>query len=115
MAETMGQRLQSVRQDKGMSQPELAKAAGVPVGTLRNWEQDRRAPRLDTAKKVARALGVSVDALTVNGGEEKPSAPPGVPPAGDLEAAKQERKAKSPANRDKPPDAPAAKRPGKGT
>jgi transcriptional regulator with XRE-family HTH domain len=59
----MGQRLQRLRQEAGMSQPELAKAADVPLGTLRNWEQGRRMPLLDTAARVAGALGVSLDEL----------------------------------------------------
>jgi transcriptional regulator with XRE-family HTH domain len=46
-----------------MSQPALAAAARVPVATLRNWEQDRREPKLYTAARVAEALGVSLDEL----------------------------------------------------
>lgn len=46
-----------------MSQTDLAKAAHVPIGTLRNWEQDRRIPRLDTAASIAKALGVTLDQL----------------------------------------------------
>jgi transcriptional regulator with XRE-family HTH domain len=61
--ETMGQRLRRLREAADMSQPELARAAGVPVGTLRNWEQGRRIPRFDTAAAVAWALGVSLDDL----------------------------------------------------
>jgi transcriptional regulator with XRE-family HTH domain len=64
---TIGKRLQRLRQAAGVSQPDLARAAGIPVGTLRNLEQGRRIPRLDTAGKLARALGVSVDALLGNG------------------------------------------------
>ena len=62
-AETMGTRLQRLRQAANMSQPDLAKAASVPVATLRNWEQDRRVMRLDVAARVAKALGVSLDVL----------------------------------------------------
>lgn len=66
----MGQRLQRLRQDKGLSQSQLAKRAGVPVGTLKNWEQDRREPLLDTAAKIAVALGISLDELA---GIDKPA------------------------------------------
>jgi transcriptional regulator with XRE-family HTH domain len=59
----MGQRLQRLRQAKGLSQTQLARSAQVPVGTLRNWEQNRRVPRLDTAAVVARVLGVTLDEL----------------------------------------------------
>ncbi len=60
---TPGKRLQRLRKAAGMSQAHLAEAANVPIGTLRNWEQDRRTPLLDTAARVANALGVSVAAF----------------------------------------------------
>jgi transcriptional regulator with XRE-family HTH domain len=59
----MGKRLQNARLAAGMSQSRLAEEAGVPIGTLRNWEQDRRVPLLDTAARVAKALGMSLDEL----------------------------------------------------
>lgn len=59
----MGQRLQRLRQAANLSQADLAKASNVPIGTLRNWEQDRRIPRLDTAAAIAKALKVSLDEL----------------------------------------------------
>src|SRR5262249_39578820 len=61
--ETMGQRLQRLRQGTGMSQFELAKTADVPIGTIRNWEQDLTMPRFDTAFRVAKALCISLDDL----------------------------------------------------
>jgi transcriptional regulator with XRE-family HTH domain len=76
--ETMGQRLKRLRQEKGLSQPALARLASVPIGTLRNWEQDRRVPLLDTAAAIARALGVSLDVLAGDlspKGKESPSEP----------------------------------------
>jgi transcriptional regulator with XRE-family HTH domain len=71
----MGQRLQRLRKAAGLSQSELGKAADIPVGSLRNWEQDRRTPLLDTAGKVARALGVTVDEL-ITEPPAKPAARP---------------------------------------
>jgi transcriptional regulator with XRE-family HTH domain len=59
----MGQRLQQLRQAKGLSQTQLALAAGVPVGSLRNWERGRRVPLLDAAARIAVALGISLDTL----------------------------------------------------
>jgi transcriptional regulator with XRE-family HTH domain len=59
----MGEHIQRARQAAGLSQPQLAKAAGVPLGTLRNWEQGRRVPLLDTAARVAAALGCTLDEL----------------------------------------------------
>jgi transcriptional regulator with XRE-family HTH domain len=73
MNETFGQRLQRLRQAAGISQSKLAEAADIPIGTLRNLEQDRRIPRLDTAAALAHALGVGLDALA--GGIFQPGEP----------------------------------------
>lgn len=59
----MGQMLQKLRKSFGKSQADLARESGVPIGTIQGWEQDRREPLLGTAARVARALGVSIDAL----------------------------------------------------
>ena len=61
--ETMGQRLRRLRDERSLSQSGLARLADVPLGTIRNWEQDRRIPRLDTAARVAKALNVSLDLI----------------------------------------------------
>jgi transcriptional regulator with XRE-family HTH domain len=63
MKETFGRRLQRLREQAGFSQPRLAGGADVPLGTLRNLEQDRRVPRLDTAAALAAALGIGLDEL----------------------------------------------------
>jgi transcriptional regulator with XRE-family HTH domain len=59
----MATRLKQLRQAAGLSQAALAKAAGVPLGTLRGWEYARRTPLLDAAARVADALGVTLDEL----------------------------------------------------
>jgi transcriptional regulator with XRE-family HTH domain len=85
-AETAGQRLQRLRQAAGLSQSQLATAADVPIGTLRNWEQDRRAPLLDTAARVSQAIGVSLDELAGTAGPERPpKPPPSTAPGAELE------------------------------
>src|SRR5437763_842363 len=61
--ETMGQRLQRLRQAAGFSQPRLAAAAAVRVSSLRNWEQGRRLPQLDAAARLAKALGITLGEL----------------------------------------------------
>jgi transcriptional regulator with XRE-family HTH domain len=62
-AETMGRRLQRIREAKGFSQSQLARAAGIPPASLRNWEQDRRGLSLEAAARLAVALEVSLDEL----------------------------------------------------
>jgi transcriptional regulator with XRE-family HTH domain len=83
--ESMGGRLQRLRKAAGLSQSQLAQAAAVPIGSLRNWEQDRRMPLLDTAARVASALGVSLDELAGQ------AAPPPEPPPPQAKAGKPRR------------------------
>jgi transcriptional regulator with XRE-family HTH domain len=61
--ETVGERLQRLRESLGLTQDQLGRAAGVPPTTLRNYEQGRRLPRLDAAAKLARVLGTTLDEL----------------------------------------------------
>jgi transcriptional regulator with XRE-family HTH domain len=76
----MGERLQRLRLAAGLSQSQLAGKSGVPIGTLRNWEQDRREPLLGTAVRVAQALAVSLDVLT---GLSVEAPPPPPEPSGE--------------------------------
>src|SRR4051794_10371452 len=62
-SEAMGQRLQDLRLAKGLSQSQLAKLAGVPTSSLKNWEQGRREPLLSAARQLALALGITLDTL----------------------------------------------------
>src|SRR5947209_7535937 len=77
MAETIGQRIQRLRQEAGMSQSELARESKVPIGTLRNWEQDRRIPALDAAARLAKVLGVSLDEMALPTQEPATTEPAG--------------------------------------
>jgi transcriptional regulator with XRE-family HTH domain len=61
---TIGQRLQSVRKRRGLTQAELAERSGVSVSLIRQIEQGQRDDtRLETARKLAAALRVSTTAL----------------------------------------------------
>lgn len=64
-----GERLKAIRQAAGLSQPQLAAESGVPVGTIRDYEQGRRDPLLDSAVKLARALKQPVEAFLEVGSE----------------------------------------------
>jgi transcriptional regulator with XRE-family HTH domain len=57
----MGEHLRTKRLARGLSQQALCFASGVPLNTVRSVEKDRHMPRLDTAVKLARALGCSVE------------------------------------------------------
>ena len=58
---TFAEKLKELRQGKGLSQAGLAAASGVPVGTIRDYEQGKREPLLSNAQRLARALGASLD------------------------------------------------------
>jgi transcriptional regulator with XRE-family HTH domain len=59
----MGECIQNARRAAGLSQPQLARKAGLPVSSLRGYEQGRRQPGLATAARLAVALGCSLDEL----------------------------------------------------
>jgi putative transcriptional regulator len=69
----MALRIQRLREAQGLTQAKLAEALGVPIGTVQGWEQARRVPRLQVAVRLARALGVTVEALVE--GEEQERSP----------------------------------------
>jgi transcriptional regulator with XRE-family HTH domain/alkylhydroperoxidase/carboxymuconolactone decarboxylase family protein YurZ len=63
-ASTLGERLQSVRKRRGLTQTELAHQAGVSVSLIRHIEQGvTEDTRLETARKLAIALRVPTTAL----------------------------------------------------
>ena len=61
----MDARLQLARLAAGLSQSQLAKASGVPVGTIRDYEQNGSigGARASTAKILADVLGVTIEEL----------------------------------------------------
>lgn len=61
---SMGERIKKHRQALGMSQQELAARVGLRRPTISEFESGRRTSMTtDTAKRLARTLGVSVDYL----------------------------------------------------
>ncbi|MBZ1356564.1 MAG: helix-turn-helix domain-containing protein [Candidatus Nealsonbacteria bacterium] len=60
----LSKNLKKLREQKGLSQDRLAKLADVANNTIIKIEQGENInPTLETLKKVAKALGVSVDNL----------------------------------------------------
>ncbi|OGK38368.1 hypothetical protein A3F03_01445 [Candidatus Roizmanbacteria bacterium RIFCSPHIGHO2_12_FULL_41_11] len=60
----LAKNLKQLREKNGLSQDRLAKLADVANNTIIKIEQGENInPTLDTLKKVAKALGVSVDDL----------------------------------------------------
>jgi transcriptional regulator with XRE-family HTH domain len=67
----LGQRLRQYRQLADLSQNELAARAGVPRPTITNVESGAQAGMtLENARKLARALGITIDMLAGKGEEE---------------------------------------------
>lgn len=56
-------RLRKIREDKGLSQGELATATGLQPSAVSHFEAGRRSPSFDNLAKLADALGVSIDFL----------------------------------------------------
>lgn len=55
--------IEAMRKKKRMTQAELAIAVGVTQPSISDYESGKKRPTIDTAKKLARALGCTVDDL----------------------------------------------------
>lgn len=62
-AEQVGARLQEALEHAGMTAVELAHRLGLSKQQVHQWLHGRSAPGLESAAKLAEALGVSVDYL----------------------------------------------------
>ena len=58
---TFAERLRELREKSGLTQAQLAEASGLPIGSIRNYEQGQREPYWSVLFKLARALHVSVE------------------------------------------------------
>jgi transcriptional regulator with XRE-family HTH domain len=63
VSDSFGARLRDARLDGSMSQSKLSEASGIPKPTLSRYENDHVLPSLQTAARLARALGVPVATL----------------------------------------------------
>ena len=62
---TFGEKLKVLRTAAGLTQEGLARKSGVPLGSIREYEQITRGPLLDNASLLADALGVSLDVFSL--------------------------------------------------
>jgi transcriptional regulator with XRE-family HTH domain len=69
--------LKSLRVAAGLSQRELARVLGVHHSNVGFWERTGTPPRSDLLPPIARALGVSVDALLGGSGKRSGTQTPG--------------------------------------
>jgi transcriptional regulator with XRE-family HTH domain len=72
----MKDRLKSLRKAKGMTQLDVAKASGLSLSIITQIEQGLTSdPKLSTLNALARALGVSLDELAKDEGQESQQRP----------------------------------------
>jgi transcriptional regulator with XRE-family HTH domain len=57
------QKLSKLRNERGMTQQELAGLIGVGIAQMRRYEKGNSSPTLEVIKNIARTLGVSADEL----------------------------------------------------
>ena len=60
---TLGERIQALRKEQGLSQEELAEAIGVSRQSVSKWENGAALPDTDKVVQLSRLFGVSTDAL----------------------------------------------------
>lgn len=65
---TIGERIQTLRKERGLSRNEFAKLLNVGYDTVYNWEHCGATPHLRYIRAAARLLGVEFDVL-INGGQ----------------------------------------------
>jgi transcriptional regulator with XRE-family HTH domain len=66
-ARGFGQALKASRKERKMAIQALSSASGVNIGNISKMERGLGLPRLDTAWKLADALGVKLDSLRPKG------------------------------------------------
>ena len=66
---TLGQKIKKLRNDKGLTQKDLADQVHVTFQTVSKWEKDENEPDVSTLREIAKLFGVTVDYL-INEDEE---------------------------------------------
>ena len=54
-------RLKELREEKGLTQAQLAKETGLSRAGIGHWELDKRVPNLDAVIVLAKYFGVTLD------------------------------------------------------
>lgn len=78
---TLGEKIQKLRQQQGLSQDALAEKLGVSRQAVSKWERDEAVPELEKIVKLSEVFGVSLDMLLRDQPPEPPrETPPETPP-----------------------------------
>ena len=70
---TFPARLAELRTARGWTQPELARRAGTAVTSISKLERGERSPSLELACRLAAALGVDLNSLSVPAADTTPA------------------------------------------
>lgn len=70
MSGNIGLRIRRLREQLGLSQNQLAKLTGIPRGLISQWEIGKQEPSAKHLPKLAKALGIPIDALLLGGNLE---------------------------------------------
>lgn len=60
---SLGQKITRIRKEKKLSQVDVASYVGVSRDAISKYERDDIVPSVENAKKIAQALGISLDYL----------------------------------------------------
>lgn len=56
----IGENIKRIRKEKGLTQKALGELCGINEANIRKYENNKQNPKLETARKIATALGVDV-------------------------------------------------------
>ncbi len=76
MNETIGNRIQKIRKEKGMTQEDLAAKLGVSSQAVSKWENDASYPDIALLPQLCRILGITTDELLTGKNNEVKMLPP---------------------------------------
>lgn len=96
---TLGEKLWRLREEKGMSQDELAEKLDVSRQTISNWERDKALPDAEKLKRLCEALGICADDLLFSEVLPKESAPDSPKRSKEEEPLEKTEPPKEPINR----------------
>ncbi|WP_422446022.1 helix-turn-helix domain-containing protein [Thermoanaerobacterium sp. DL9XJH110] len=70
--ESIGDKIRRLREQKGLTQKQLAELIGTTEASLSRYENNLREPKAEIISRLANALGVSADYLLGKSEEDKP-------------------------------------------
>ena len=65
----IGKRIKKIRSDKGLTQKQLAKIAGIGEMTISQYERGVRQPKVEQLQRIVNVLGISMNQLLTDSAE----------------------------------------------